>query len=77
MPRWMKPDEEMPNVPVGDRIVIIVNERQHERAALSPRLVILEATETGWDSPDPVYGGYSPEDGVLCCGRPNEASAKS
>lgn len=65
MPRWMRPSEEQPNVPVGDRIVIIVNERPHARAALAPRLVILEATESGWNSPDDTYAGYSPDDGVL------------
>jgi hypothetical protein len=48
--------------------VIIVAERHHPMTIpwpRKPRLVILEATETGWESPDPTYVGYGPEDGVL------------
>lgn len=65
MARWMKPEEEMPEVEVGDRILLIVVERAWEKAPLMPRLVILEAEDESWTSPDPTYVGYSPEDGVL------------
>jgi hypothetical protein len=65
MPRWMKPSEEMPKVEVGDRIVIIVRERAASNLLLRPRLVVLEAEENGWHSPDSFYTGYTPMDGVL------------
>lgn len=65
MARWMKPTEEMPAVYVGDRICIIVAEREAKGRPLKPRLVILEATEGGWDSSDPTYSGYTVEDAIL------------
>lgn len=66
MPRWMKPTEEVPDeVEVGDRVCIIVVETMPGRKKPSPRLVILEATEDGWESMDDVYAGYTPQDGVL------------
>ena len=65
MARWMKPSEEMPEIEAGDRVLIIVVERPHANALLQPRLVLLEATEDGWTSPDETYGGYTPGDGVL------------
>lgn len=65
MARWMRPSEEMPDVEAGDRVLIIVVERQYANARLQPRLVILEATEDGWTSLDEVYVGYTPADGVL------------
>lgn len=65
MPRWMKPSEELPDVSVGDRIVIIVREREREGWPLQNRLVILEAKEDGWTSPDEFYAGYSVHDGLL------------
>src|SRR5438105_155871 len=65
MPKWTKPEEKMPSVHVGDRIVIMVAERQSPHVRKKPRLVIIEATEDGWKSNDPVYVGYGPEDGIL------------
>jgi hypothetical protein len=65
MPRWMKPTEELPEVNCGDRIVIIVRERPRADATLDNRLVILEATETGWYCADDTYAGYSVHDGIL------------
>jgi hypothetical protein len=68
MPRWMKPEEECPNrddLACGDRIVIIVVERSEDERHKTPRLVILEVTETGWTSSDPACSGYVPEDGIL------------
>jgi len=65
MARWMKPEEEPPAVYAGDRIVIIVKERATATSPIRPRLVILEATEDGWHSPDPVYAGYSIDDAFL------------
>lgn len=61
---WHTPDEQ-PNCEAGDRIVIIVNERAHANGPLMGRLVILEATETGWFSPDDYYAGYTLGDGVF------------
>lgn len=63
MARWMKPSEEMPSCEVGDRVLVILEER--ERGRLRKRLVILEATETGWEPTDDFYTGYTPADGVL------------
>lgn len=64
---WKNPKHELPgdNEPcyVGDRIVIVVMGRANKQAPLTPRLVVLEATEIGWKSPDPTYGGYTVEDG--------------
>ena len=65
MARWMKPSEELPEVDAGERVVIIVKERMGRGRPFSLQLVILEATETGWYSPDPTYAGYSIEDGCL------------
>ena len=66
MPKWMQTSEEIPEeVEVGDRIVIIVNERPYAGAAIRRRLVILEATEDGWDSPDDTFAGYTPQNGLL------------
>ena len=61
----MRPTEEMPEVEAGDRVAIIVRERQSARGPFSLRLVILEATETGWYSADSFYAGYTPDDGEL------------
>lgn len=63
MARWMKPTEELPCCEVGDRVLVIM--RETERGKWVRRLVILEAKEEGWESPDPTYVGYSPEDGQL------------
>lgn len=67
MPRWMKPTEDMPECEAGDRILCIVAEviDQRVKPTATPRLVILEATETGWESPDPTYGCYTVEDCIL------------
>lgn len=65
MARWMKPSEETPDVTVGDRIAIIVMERAAPGSPIGPRLVILEAIEDGWHSPDPTYAGYSVDDAFL------------
>ena len=64
MPKWTKPSEGLPECEAGDRILLIVNERTNRQSVRTTRrLVILEATETGWESPDDVYSGYTPEDG--------------
>lgn len=70
MPKWMKPSEELPGdtrpYEVGDRILMIVAERRKEGEPIKPQLVILEAWELGWKSPDDEdYYGYGPEDAVL------------
>jgi len=62
---WSKPTEEYPSVEVGDRVAVIVMEREHATAPIRPRLVILIATESGWDSTEEMYQGYTPNDGVL------------
>jgi hypothetical protein len=62
---WQAPNAVYPDdILNGDRIVIIVRERPSAGQPLRDRLVILEATETGWTSPDPYYTGYSPGDGI-------------
>ena len=48
MARWMKPEEQTPEVFVGDRIIGIVRDRKHATSKLLPRVVILEAIEGGW-----------------------------
>jgi hypothetical protein len=65
MTRWMRPCEDPGDMTCGDRIVIVVRERATTTAPLQNRLVILEATEDGWHSADPVYAGYSLHDGLL------------
>ena len=65
MPHWRKPSEELPEVEAGDRVAIIVYEACPHSKAMQFRIVMLEATEDGWTSPDDTYGGYTPEDGVL------------
>lgn len=62
----MKPTEELPGVDeVGDRVLVIVVEHPLNRSPMAPRLVILAAGKDGWYSPDPVYEGYAPADGIL------------
>lgn len=65
MPKWTKPTEALPDVYAGDRVCIIVMEREHAGGPIKPRLVILEATEDGWDSLEDVFQGYTPHDGIL------------
>lgn len=66
MARWMKPTEEMPyNLAAGDRVCVIVRERPYANARVRSRLVILVATETGWDAIEDAYAGYTPADGYL------------
>jgi hypothetical protein len=65
MPKWMKPAEELPDVYAGDRVCIIVMERESAGKPIKPRLVTLEATEDGWDAIEDLYQGYTPHDGVL------------
>ena len=65
MPKWTRPSEGQPECEAGDRVLLVVRERTNAKAKLRPRLVILEATEDGWDSPDPTYEGYTPEDGAF------------
>lgn len=63
MPKWTRPTEGLPECEAGDRVVLIVNERLDRRSLRKTRrLVILEATEVGWMSPDMVYAGYTPHD---------------
>lgn len=65
MPKWKKPSEAFPEVYVGDRVIVIVEEVNPRTAKIGFRLVVLEATEDSWDSIDETYDGYTPEDGVL------------
>ena len=64
---WFSPTEKNPadTAEPGDRVLVLVYERPRYGAQSRPRLVTLEATEHGWESSDPSYGGYGPEDGVL------------
>jgi hypothetical protein len=62
----MRPEEEMPgDCECGDRLCIIVAERESPKHRIAPRLVILIATEQGWDSTEDVFQGYGPQDGIL------------
>jgi len=65
MARWMKPTEDTPICSVGERIVIIVSERERAKASLRPRLVTLVAEEEGWAALEDTYSGYGCEDAVL------------
>lgn len=65
MPKWTKPSEGVPDILCGDRILIIVRECRDFHSPPRPTIVILEATEDGWDSPDDTYAGYSVHDGEL------------
>lgn len=65
MPKWSKPSEELPECEAGDRVLLIVCERETSRSPFRPKMVILEATEDGWYSPDETYTGYFPSDSVL------------
>lgn len=66
MPKWTKPAEGLPECEAGDRVLLIVHERTNRQSVRKTRrLVILEATETGWISADPIYDGYTPHDAEL------------
>jgi len=63
MTRWMRPSEEMPReLDCGDRILGVVYEAPPCGRKVRPHLILLEATEYGWRSPDPFYSGYSVTD---------------
>ena len=49
MARWMKPKDELPVCYIGDRVVGIVRYRDLEGGPMLPHVVVLEATEYGWD----------------------------
>lgn len=60
MPTWMKPTEQLPDeLDVGDRILGIVREARYPGGKPRPLLILLEATEDGWRSPDERFAGYS------------------
>ncbi len=61
---WHEPSD-IPECDVGDRILVIVNERESAFTPLRPRIIILEARDVGWDSADVAYAGYGFEDGIL------------
>lgn len=66
MPKWTKTADELPSdYEADDRLLLIVAERPDQYSHIAPRLVILEATENGWYSPDSMYAGYTPADGIL------------
>lgn len=48
---WHTRDDE-PEVYAGDRILCVIPCRMDSLDALGPRLFVLTATETGWDSDD-------------------------
>lgn len=66
MTNWIRTVDELPaECECGDRLCIIVAERESPKHKIAPRLVILIATEQGWDSVDEIYQGYGPEDSIL------------
>lgn len=48
----------------GDRLALIVHEREEAGCPLVARIVMLSALEDGWKSDDPRYSGYTPQDGI-------------
>lgn len=63
MPKWTKPSDGLPEgMDCGDRILGVVRERNPKSLRFERRLVILEATETGWHCADDTYAGYSIHD---------------
>lgn len=62
MTRWIKPTDELPECEAGDRIVGIVREAPGPHMKPRPTVILLEATEDGWDSRDDTYAGYSVHD---------------
>lgn len=60
---WHSVDES-PSLYVGDRLVIIVHECPYHGAKPRHELVIIQAEENGWSSPDPTFSSYGPTDGV-------------
>lgn len=61
--KWTKPSEETPRCAVGDRILVVLREKENGKWVR--RLAILEAQEDGWRSLDDFYVGYSPDDAEL------------
>ena len=49
----------------GDRLLVIMEEREREGGPFVRRLVVLTATEDGWEATDQEFGGYTPADGLL------------
>lgn len=66
MVEWYSPTHEIDEVR-GGRILMLVRERLVEDGPLVDRLVILELGDGCWESPDPVYTGYSPGDSICWC----------
>ncbi|WP_230679034.1 hypothetical protein, partial [Streptococcus pneumoniae] len=63
MPKWTKPTEELPeDFYVGDRVLGVLNEWNPRTKKIERRIVILEATESGWRCDDDTYAGYSIHD---------------
>lgn len=60
--KWNKP-EDITGLCVGDRILMVCEER-NTFGKMEKHVVILEATEDGWTSPDETYIGYTPGDGT-------------
>lgn len=60
MPRWMRPEEEMPKCDAGDRVIGIVRCRDRRDGPIVLHVVVIEATEDGWD--DLTDNGYTVED---------------
>jgi hypothetical protein len=57
---WHKPADKLPECYTGDRIVGIVRYRENPRHPIRPHVIVLVATEDGWD--DDAQTGYGPED---------------
>jgi len=63
MARWMTPDECDPVCAIGERLVMIVRERDLNklREPMVDRIVLLTRTVNGWES----EGGYTVPDAIL------------
>ncbi len=63
---WHDASESPAGLDCGDRVLVVIEEKERPMSRYSVRrIVILEATETGWDAKDGMYDGYTPEDGII------------
>ena len=62
---WKRSDAPLPDdICHGDRIVVLLNERNPDTSKLEPRLIVVVANEWGWECGDGTYDGYEPHDGT-------------
>lgn len=57
---WHKPSDKLPECLTGERIVGIVRYRDIPADPMTPHVIVLVATEDGWD--DDAQTGFGPDD---------------